>query len=168
MDSPRTWHPRAMVYKPGPYTSQVSGAKTVDGESLPRRTLAAKDGLRVVPQEGVETVYDILRHSAKKYGNAKALGSRKLLRTHDEVKKVKKMVGGKEETVDKTWTYFEMGEYHFMTFLEYEQLALQCGAALRKLGMQKDDRLHIFAATTPYWLAMAHGKLQGRERASKG
>ncbi|KAI4112766.1 MAG: hypothetical protein LQ345_006134 [Seirophora villosa] len=157
MDSPRTWHPRAMIYKPGPYTSHVSGAKTVDGESLPRRTLAAKDGLKVVPQEGVETVYDILRHSAKKYGNAKALGSRKVLRTHDEVKKVKKMVEGKEETVDKTWTYFEMGEYHFMTFLEYEQLALQCGAALRKLGMQKDDRLHIFAATTPYWLAMAHG-----------
>ncbi|KAL8830472.1 MAG: hypothetical protein Q9170_005725 [Blastenia crenularia] len=157
MDSPRTWRPQATVYKPGPYTAEASGAAKVDGESTPRRTIAAKDHLRTIPAEGVETVYDILRHSASKYGNAKALGSRKLLRTHDEIKKVKKTVDGREETVDKKWTYFEMSEYHFMSFSEYEQMALRCGAGLRKLGMQKDDRLHIFAATTPYWLAMAHG-----------
>lgn len=168
MDSPRTWRPQAMVYKSGPYTGEAPGAPTVDGESPPRRTLAAKDGLKIVPDDGVETVYDILRHSARKYGNAKALGSRKLLRTHEEVKKVKKTVRGKEETVDKTWAYFEMSDYHFMTFLEYEQMALQCGAALRKLGMQKDDRLHIFAATTPYWLAMAHGTPLARVRAHNG
>ncbi|KAL8722494.1 MAG: hypothetical protein Q9225_001058 [Loekoesia sp. 1 TL-2023] len=146
-----------MVYRPGPYTTEATGAVKVDGESIPRRTLAAKDRLRNIPEEGVETVYDILRHSASKYGDAKALGSRKLLRTHDEIRKVKKTVDGREEAVDKKWTYFEMSEYHFITFLEYEQMALRCGAGLRKLGMQKDDRLHIFAATTPYWLAMAHG-----------
>lgn len=153
-----------MVYKPGPYTAEATGAVKVDGESVPRRTLAAKDRLRSIPAEGVETIYDILRHSASKYGNAKALGSRKLLRTHDEIKKVKKTVDGKEEAVDKKWTYFEMSDYRFMTFLEYQQMALRCGAGLRKLGMQKDDRLHIFAATTPYWLAMAHGTmLEGYE-----
>ncbi|KAL8929882.1 MAG: hypothetical protein Q9208_001026 [Pyrenodesmia sp. 3 TL-2023] len=157
MDSPRRWRPQAMVYRPGPYTAEATGAPKVDGETIPRRALAAKDGLIKVPEDGVETVYDILRHSAKKYGHANALGSRKLIRTHEETKKVKKVVEGKEETIDKKWTYFEMSEYHYMSFLEYEQLALQCGAGLRKLGMNKDDRLHIFAATTPYWLAMAHG-----------
>lgn len=159
MDSPRTWRPQATIYKPGPYTVEASGATKVDGESIPRRTLLAKDGLKTVPEQGVETVYDILRHSAQKYGNAKALGSRKLLRTHDEVKKVKKIVDGKATTVDKKWTYFEMSDYHFVSFTDYEQLALQCGAALRKLGMKKDDRLHLFASTTPYWLAMAHGTM---------
>lgn len=158
MDSPRTWRPQAMVYKPGPYTAETTGATKLEGESIPRRTLAAKDSLRNVPEKGVETVYDILRHSATKYGNAKALGSRQLLRTHEEVKKVKKTVDGKEEIVDKKWTYFELSEYRFMSFEEYEQMAFHCGAGLRKLGMQKDDRLHIFAATTPYWLAMAHGR----------
>ncbi|KAI4137562.1 MAG: hypothetical protein L6R39_007209 [Caloplaca ligustica] len=146
-----------MVYRAGPYTTEATGAVKVDGESIPRRTLAAKDGLRTIPEEGVETVYDILRHSATKYGNAPALGSRKLLRTHEEVKKTKRTIDGKEKSVDKKWTYFEMSEYRFMTFEEYEQMAFHCGAGLRKLGMQKDDRLHIFAATTPYWLAMAHG-----------
>lgn len=159
MENPRTWRPQATVYKPGPYTFEATGAPKVDGESLPRRTLAAKDGLKYIPDKGVETVYDILRHSARKYGNARALGSRKLVRTHNEVKKIKKTVDGKEETVDKKWTYFEMSDYHYMTFTEYEQMALQCGAGLRKLGMSKDDRLHIFAATTPYWLAMAHGTI---------
>lgn len=157
MDSPRTWRPQATAYKSGPYTTEAKGAPKVDGESVPRRTLTAKDSLIYLPTDGVETVYDILRHSAAKYGNAKALGSRKLLRTHEEVKKVKKTVDGKELTVDKKWTYYEMSEYHFMSFEEYEQMAIHCGAGLRKLGMQKDDRLHIFAATTPYWLAMAHG-----------
>ncbi|KAL8993883.1 MAG: hypothetical protein Q9188_007211, partial [Gyalolechia gomerana] len=157
MDSPRTWRPQATVYKPGPYTVEASGATKVDGESIPRRTLAAKNGLCNIPVEGVETVYDILRHSAGKYGTAKAMGSRKLLRTHHEVKQIKKTVDGKETSVDKKWTYFEMSEYHFISFSDYEQMALRCGAGLRKLGMQKNDRLHLFAATTPYWLAMAHG-----------
>ncbi|KAL9604489.1 MAG: hypothetical protein Q9219_000454 [cf. Caloplaca sp. 3 TL-2023] len=157
MENPRTWRPQAMMYKPGPYTTEASGISKVNGECIPRRTLTARDNLKIHPEEGVETVYDILRHSARKYGEAKALGSRKLLRTHEEVKKVKKTVNGNEETVDKKWTYFELGEYHFMTFVEYEHMALRCGAALRKLGLKRDDRLHIFAATTPYWLAMAHG-----------
>ncbi|KAL8955118.1 MAG: hypothetical protein Q9183_006782 [Haloplaca sp. 2 TL-2023] len=157
MDNPRTWRPQATTYKPGPYCVEATGAAKVDGESIPRRRVDSKDGLKNIPEKGVETVYDILRHSAEKYGDAKALGSRKLIRTHDEVKKVKKMVDGKEQKVDKTWTYFEMGGYSYMSFKEYEQMALQCGAGLRKLGMSKDDRLHIFAATTPYWLAMAHG-----------
>ncbi|KAL8947840.1 MAG: hypothetical protein Q9222_005925 [Ikaeria aurantiellina] len=157
MDNPRTWRPQATVYKPGPYTVEASGAAKTKGESVPRRGLAARDKLRTVPQEDVKTVYDILRHSAAKYGDAKAVGSRKLLRTHEEVKKIKKTVEGKEETVDKKWTYFELSDYHYITFSEYEQMALRCGAGLRKLGLAKEDRLHLFAATTPYWLAMAHG-----------
>ncbi|KAL8715288.1 MAG: hypothetical protein Q9220_001246 [cf. Caloplaca sp. 1 TL-2023] len=157
MENPRTWRPQATIYKSGPHTVEASGAAKIKGESIPRRNLAAKDKLRTVPEEGVRTVYDILRHSAAKYGDAKAVGSRKLIRTHEEVKKIKKTIEGKEETVDKKWTYFEMSEYHYITFLEYEQMALRCGAGLRKLGLAKGDRLHLFAATTPYWLAMAHG-----------
>ncbi|KAL8672557.1 MAG: hypothetical protein Q9168_002993 [Polycauliona sp. 1 TL-2023] len=157
MDNPRTWRPQPTVYKPGPYTANATGASKLDGESIPRRTLTATDGLKTSPGDGVETVYDILRHSANKYGDAKALGSRTLLKTHNEVKQVKTTVDGKEQTTDKKWTYFEMSGYDYMTFREYERMALQCGAGLRTLGMKKDDRLHIFAATTPYWLAMAHG-----------
>lgn len=31
------------------------------------------------------------------------------------------------------------------------------GSGLRKLGLNRGDRIHIFAATSSYWLAMSHG-----------
>lgn len=31
------------------------------------------------------------------------------------------------------------------------------GSGLRKLGLNKADRIHLFAATSSYWLAMSHG-----------
>lgn len=34
---------------------------------------------------------------------------------------------------------------------------LSVGSGLRKLGLNKGDRTHIFAATSSYWLAMSHG-----------
>lgn len=34
---------------------------------------------------------------------------------------------------------------------------LSVGFGLRKLGLNKGDRIHIFAATSSYWLAMSHG-----------
>ena len=153
----KNWAPQPRPYKPGPYTADATGHPKVDGETIPRRNIRTKDGLVLTPGDGVTTLYDILTRSSKKFGNTKALGSRKIVRTHDEVKKVKKTVDGKEEMVDKKWTYYEMSEYHYMSFIEYERTAIQCGAGMRKLGMEKDDRLHIFAATTPSWLAMAHG-----------
>jgi len=44
-----------------------------------------------------------------------------------------------------------------MSFTEYEKLTLSIGAGFRKLGLEKDDRVHIFAATSAHWLATAHG-----------
>jgi len=86
-------------------------------------------------------------YSAKKFGNAKAVGYRKLIKTHDEVKKVKKVVDGKEQETEKKWTFSELSPYQYFSFIEYERMVLQIGAGLRKLGMKKEDRLHIMAAT---------------------
>ena len=155
----KTWTPQPRPYKSGPYTAETPSHPKVDGETIPRRNTRTKDSLVLTPGDGVATLYDILTRSSKKFGNANALGSRKVVRTHDEVKKIKKTVDGKEEMVDKKWTYFELSEYQYMSFIEYERTAIQCGAGMRKLGMNKNDRLHIFAATTPSWLAMAHGRM---------
>ena len=149
--------PQPKVYKRAPYTVEVPGAKKVSGETIPRRNIRNKDSLQVVPEEGVETIWDVVKRSSKKFGNAKALGKRKLVQMHEETKKVKKVVDGKEEEVDKKWSYYELSPYEYMSFVEYEKLVLQIGSGLRHLGMQAQDRVHIFAATHPYWLAMAHG-----------
>lgn len=147
MDNPRTWHPQARNYKQPPFTVEAPNQPQVKGETIPRRNHRCKDGLAVYPEEGVQTIFDIIRHSAGKYGNAKALGHRKLIRTVDEVKKIKKVVDGKEHEEEKTWTFSELSEYHYMSFIEYERMVLQAGSGLRSLGMQASDRLHIFAAT---------------------
>jgi long-chain acyl-CoA synthetase len=143
-------------HKP-PFSAEAPGYQPVEGETIPRRNVHCVDKLKETPSPDILTVFDIVKTSSAKYGNAKALGSRKLLRTHQEVKKVKKIIEGQEQEVDKIWTYFELGEYTYMSFSEYEKLTLQLGCGLRKLGMKKDDRLHIFAATSAHWLAMSHG-----------
>ncbi|KAF2864407.1 acetyl-CoA synthetase-like protein [Piedraia hortae CBS 480.64] len=153
----RSIAPQPKVYKRPPYTVEVPGCQKVDGETIPRRNARTKDSLLASPDPEVLTTFDIIKHSSKRFGNAKALGKRKLIRLHQEEKKIKKIVDGKEQEVPKKWTYFELGPYEYISFVEYEQLVLKVGAGLRSLGMQHQDRVHIFAATHPYWLAFAHG-----------
>lgn len=142
----KTWSPQPQNLKSGPYTVEAPGYEKVEGETIPRRNARSKDKL-ITTLPGVTTIYDIWRYASEKFGNAKALGSRNLVKTHTELKKVKKVIDGKEQEVDKKWTYFELSGYNYMTFTEYEKLVLSYGAGLRKLGMNKDDRLLLFAAT---------------------
>lgn len=135
-----------MMKKP-PFTVEASGYEKKEGETIPRRHPAAKDQLIVKPSEDVSTIYENLVRAAKKFGNAKAIGSRKVIRTHTENKKVKKIVDGKEQEVDKKWTYFELSGYHYMSFIEYQQLALDIGSGLRNLGVTKEHRMHLYGAT---------------------
>lgn len=121
--------------------------KPVEGETIPRRHPRVADKLLSRPEDGITTVYDVLKRSSEKFGNAKVMGSRTLVKTHHETRKVKKMVDGEEREVDKDWTYFELSGYKYISFIEFERLALQVGAGLRKLGMTQGDRVHIFAAS---------------------
>lgn len=145
------------MVKKGPFSVEAPGYERVPGETIPRRHPAAKNGLILRPSEDVTTTFDNVRRSARLFGNSKAVGSRKLIKTHVENKKVKKVVDGTEQEVDKQWTYFEMSGYTYMTFLEYEKLCLQLGCGLRKLGLAKDGKIHLYGATSAHWLAMSHG-----------
>ncbi|OLN97577.1 Long-chain-fatty-acid-CoA ligase 1-like protein 1 [Colletotrichum chlorophyti] len=141
----------------GPFSVPSPGAEAKEGETVPRRHPQAVPDLIVLPGSNISTTYELVKQSAEKFGNARCLGSRKLVTTHRETKKVKKMVDGEEKEVDKQWTYFELSSYEYITFHEYERLTLQLGSGLRKLGMVKGDRVHLYAATSAHWLAMSHG-----------
>ena len=131
----------------GPFTVEAAGYDPKEGETIPRRHPISKEKLRTTPSDDVKTIFDILKRSADKYGNAKAVGSRRNIKTHVENKKVKKVVDGQTQEVDKNWTYFELSEYNYISFVEYERMALDVGAGLRKLGLVKGDRLHLYAGT---------------------
>lgn len=143
----KSLYPLPKPYKSNVVTVEAPGYERVEGETIPRRNYKCKDKLVKSPREGINTMYDILKYSAETFGNAKAMGTRKLVETHNEVKKVKKMVDGKEQEVEKKWTYFELSGYSYLSFVEFEKMALEIGAGLRKLGLQAGDRLHMFAAT---------------------
>ncbi|KAL3475789.1 hypothetical protein BJX99DRAFT_228924 [Aspergillus californicus] len=148
-------HPR-MAKKP-PFTVEVPGSQPVAGETIPRRLPLAKDGLIMRPAEDLTTIYDAFRRSARIFGNAKAVGSRRLIKTHVDTKKVKKIVDGVETEVDKQWTFFEKSPYTYKSFIEYEKLALELGNGLRKTGLTSSDKVHLYGATSANWLAMSHG-----------
>ncbi|KAI1207085.1 acetyl-CoA synthetase-like protein [Annulohypoxylon truncatum] len=139
-----------------PYSIESPGAEDVVGETKPRRHPLTANGLITKPSDDISTIYELLRVSVAKYGNAKAMGSRRLVRTHQETKKVKKVVDGAEQEVDKAWTFFELGPYEYLTYNDFEKLVMNLGSGLRRLGMNKGDRVHIFAATSSNWLATSH------------
>lgn len=130
-----------------PFSVEVPGSIFVKGETAPRRNAKYPDKLLSSPEDGVETVFDIVKRGAKKFGDLKAMGSRRLLKTHHEMKMVERVVDGKLKEVEKEWTLYEMSGYKYITFKEYEILTLQLGAGLRRLGLVKNDRVHMFAAT---------------------
>ncbi|KAJ5787712.1 hypothetical protein N7457_002702 [Penicillium paradoxum] len=142
--------------KKGPFTVEVPGYEPVPGETIPRRHPLAKNGLVTRISDDVSTTYENFRRSARLFGNGKAVGSRRLIKTHVETKKVKKIVDGVEKEVDKQWTYFEMSGYTYKTFLEYEKLCLELGCGLRKLGFEKNGKIHLYGATSAHWLSMSH------------
>jgi long-chain acyl-CoA synthetase len=130
-----------------PFTIEAPGYEKKEGETIPRRHPLAKDQLLSQPASDVSTTYENLRRAAKKYGNATALGSRKVIKEHVEVKKVKKMVDGQEQEVDKKWSYLELSGYEYMSFVEYEKLVLELGSGLAGLGLTKENKIHQYGAT---------------------
>lgn len=131
----------------GPFTIEAPGYEKVPGETIPRRHPKAKDGLINRPAEDVATVYDIVRRSARVYPNHHAVGRRRLIKVHKETKKVSKNVNGEVIEVDKEWQFFELTKFDFLTYKQYEELVLQLGSGLRKLGLTPEHKLHLFGTT---------------------
>ncbi|KAG4440860.1 hypothetical protein IFR05_003673 [Cadophora sp. M221] len=150
-----TFEPR--MSRPPPFTVPVTDSPSIPGETAPRRNARASQELLSKPDEDISTLFDIVEQSALKYGDGKALGSRKIVRMHNETKKVKKLVDGELQEVDKKWSYFELSGYEYMGFTDYHKLVLEVGAGFRKLGLASPDRVHMFASTSAHWLATAHG-----------
>lgn len=138
--------PMHQIRKP-PFTIEAPGYEKVPGETIPRRHPAAKDGLLNKPADDVHTVWDIVRRSAREYPNHLAVGHRRLIELHKEIKKVPKNVDGQVIEVEKEWQFFELSKYDFLTFKEYETLVLHLGSGLRKLGFSGSHKLHLFATT---------------------
>ncbi|ORY46054.1 long-chain-fatty-acid-CoA ligase [Rhizoclosmatium globosum] len=134
---------------------EVPNTATATSGAIRRSILSPKE-LTARPAEGINTVYDILVSSGKKYANKDALGARRIVDTIKEQKEVtKKIPGGGEVKEMKTWTYFELSPYSWMTFGEVKSLALTYGSGLRALGLNPTDKMTVYAETSRDWMLMA-------------
>lgn len=145
------------ISKKPPFNVQVPNVTPKEGEGIPRRHPGSINGLRNRMEEDIRTTYDIVKRGAAKFGDAQALGTRKLIKLHEEQKMVKKMVDGVEQEVPKKWLYYEMSEYSYISFNQYLARVNTIGSGLRALGLEKEDRVQIFAATSINWLGISHG-----------
>ena len=122
----------------------------IAGETRPRRNHKVCTGkLLSTPENGVNTIFDIVVRGVQRFGDAPALGTRPILGSHVEVRKVENRNNGSEESADqqKRWSTFERGPYSWMSFKDYGMLVHHVGAGYRKLGMERGDKVHIYAAT---------------------
>ncbi|KAM0789806.1 hypothetical protein ACM66B_006657 [Microbotryomycetes sp. NB124-2] len=127
------------------------------GEGRVRRFVNTADKLVDKPSDGVNVVADILKQSSVKYANQKAVGWRDLVKMHTETKDVKKKVDGKQVTEQKTWQYFELTDYKYMTYKELYDVSKQAGSALIETGHSKETIFNIYSQTSKNWQIMAQG-----------
>ncbi|KAI8073318.1 hypothetical protein BC940DRAFT_330034 [Gongronella butleri] len=137
------------------YSIEVSPAKP--GETGVRRSILSPDKLVTSPAEGITTLADMLQYSVKTYGDKHGFGYRKLERTFTEKKQVTKQVDGASVQETRTWTYFQLSGYHYYSYNDAKHAADTLGAGLRQLGLNKGDRLLLFASTSVEWMFVAHG-----------
>lgn len=61
-------------------------------------------------------------------------------------------------TETKKWSYFELGDYQYMTYSELAALVKDAGSALVETGHSKDTIFNIYASTSVHWQVLANGK----------
>ncbi|KAI5295428.1 long-chain fatty acid-CoA ligase [Ascosphaera acerosa] len=141
--------------KSGPFAFQVPGSKGGQGESPVMRHVLAKNGLLATLRPDISTLYENLKYAVRTFGHKRAVGYRKLIKVHYETKKVKKVVNGVEQEVDKKWSYFELGPYQWLSYVQYDELVANLGSGLRNVGLDATQKIHLYAPTSMRWLALA-------------
>ncbi|KAN0120613.1 expressed putative fatty acid biosynthesis enzyme [Russula decolorans] len=133
------------------------GESAPQGESRVRRLEKTKDRLVTGPMEGINTVHDVLLHASRTHGERKAYGYRDILDTIEEQKEVTKTVGGKEVKETKTWKYFHLSDYKYISYLEFKSCVSEVARGLLKLDVKKGDVFNIYAQTSLSWQYLSYG-----------
>ncbi|KAI0830367.1 long-chain-fatty-acid-CoA-ligase [Trametes gibbosa] len=132
-------------------------SQTIPGESPIRRLRMTKDRLTTEPGDGITVIPDVLDYAARTHGSKNSYGWRDVVRIHEEKKDVKKVVGGKEVTETKTWKYFELSDYKYVSFVQVKEASQEVAGGLLKLGVKKEDIINIYASTSPHWQFVSYG-----------
>ncbi|KDN37585.1 acetyl-CoA synthetase-like protein [Tilletiaria anomala UBC 951] len=135
-------------------TVEVGEAKP--GETKVRRSFCSPDKLVERPVEGVNTMAEVLEYAVNKFGSKPMVGYRDLIKMHKEEKEITKKVDGKYQKEKKTWEYFELSDYKYITYKEFADRVKVISSGLIHLGLSNSTRFNIYASTAVNWQLMAH------------
>lgn len=138
---------------PQPGSVEINAPK-VPGESIPRRSFASPDHLVTQPAPGVDTVTDVLRYAMRTHGGRNAFGWRTVEKVIEEQKDVKKIIGGKEVVEKKTWKYFQLSDYQYISYIDFAKRVKVIAVALIKRGIGQSEVFNIYASTCLNWQLM--------------
>ncbi|KAG1471514.1 hypothetical protein G6F56_002077 [Rhizopus delemar] len=136
--------------------SVFTGEK-LPGEGQVRRSILAVEEIVDTPAQGVHTLYDVLQYCVKRRGERNALGYRNLEKLISEEKEVVKVVDGVETKQKKTWNYFQLSPYQYISYKQMSETAHHIGSGLAHLGLPAKAKVEIFAPTSADWMLLAHG-----------
>jgi len=123
------------------------GPDAQQGESRVRRLHKTHDRFVTAPIEGINTVHDVLLYASRTHGERKAFGYRDIIDIIEEQKEVTKIIGGQEVKETKTWKYFHLSDYKYISYIELKDAVSEVARGLLKLGVQKNDVFNIYALT---------------------
>lgn len=93
------------------------------------------------------TIAEILEYSARTHGDKPAMGWRDILEVVEEEKEIVKTIDGKETKSMKTWKYFKLSEYKYISYTELRNNAVDIAKGLLELGINRGDIFNVYAAT---------------------
>ena len=138
-----------------PYSVELDTHHPVDESPVRRlRSTVGRDLTATIPgHPDIKTVYDLVRNAVEQWRDKECLGSRKLVRVHEQEKQVTKLINGVEQQVPKKWVYSELSPYQYRTYRDVGEESMAIGAGLRKLGLVPSDHVGIYADTSysPLW-----------------
>ncbi|CAO3595195.1 unnamed protein product [Absidia cylindrospora] len=137
------------------FTVEV-GPEQLNGGRI-RRSHLSPDALARIPDTTVHTLYDVLLYAKKKYGHRNAFGYRSVEKVIKEDKQVTKFIDGEEKQQTKTWSYFQLSSYKYLTYVQASREAHYLGAGYAHLGLSEKSKVEIFSPTNMGWLLTAHG-----------
>jgi len=127
---------------------EVTPAKQEQGEGAVRRLAITSHELVNRPHPGVFTIPDVIDYTIKKYGTKySAVAWRDVIKVHEEVREITKVVDGREVKQNKTWKLYELTKYKYMNFVEFGEAIVEVRNGLLKLGIAREDVVNVYAQT---------------------
>lgn len=122
-------------------------SEMLKNEGPVRRSVLAEEEVVDTPAQGVHTLYDVLQYSVKRRGDMNAMAYRTLEKMVSEDKEVVKVVDGVETKQTKTWKYFQMSPYNYISYKDMSNMAHDIGSGLIHYGLSPKSKIEIFAST---------------------